>query len=39
MLETRKQGIAEESTRMKNAFDAFREANVGKSELLEYLEF
>lgn len=39
MLNSRKQEITEESTRLKNTFDAFREANVGKSELLEYLEF
>lgn len=39
MLKFRKQEITEESTRLSNTFDAFREANVSKYELLEYLEF
>ena len=39
MLNIRKQDIADETTRLKNSFDAFRDAGVTKSELLEYLEF
>ena len=39
MLKSRKHEITEESTRLKNDFDVFREANVSKPELLEYLEF
>ena len=39
MLNIRKQDIIDESTRMKDSFDAFRDASVIKSELLEYLEF
>jgi hypothetical protein len=39
MLNLRKLGVRHERISLHNAFDAFGDANVSKSELLEYLEF
>ena len=39
ILNLHKQDISDESDRLKGCFDSFRDANVSKSELLEYLEF
>jgi hypothetical protein len=39
MLNLRKQDVTEERISLHNAFDAFGDANVSKSDLLEYLEF
>jgi hypothetical protein len=39
MLNLRKQEVTEESKILQNAFDAFRNTHVTKSEILEYLEF